>query len=175
MWSSRTRARPRIFGLTVNLLGLLALMGCGFAPVYGDNGVTARAADRMAEVEIAPIEAGLTGLYLRNDLIDRINGSSEPTTPRHRLQVALASQFSSVLVQPDASITFYDYYLEAHFELIDLAKNEVVFSGRSRTRSGYNVVESEYATLVARRDAERRAAEALSEEVTLRVALYLRQ
>jgi LPS-assembly lipoprotein len=65
--------------------------------------------------------------------------------------------------------------LNADYRLVDLSSNEVVLKGNTEATSAYNVVESEYATLVARRDAEKRAAKMLSDDLSLRLALYFAQ
>jgi LPS-assembly lipoprotein len=155
-------------------LVLPLLAACGFTPVLGEQGVAALAEDKLANIEVAQMP-GIVGVYLRNDLLDRMRAPEKPEAPSHRLEVGLSSSLVGSLVEPDASVTRYSYTLGATFKLVELETNKVVLQGTTESSSGYNVVESEYATLVARRDAERRAARMLSDDLSLRLALYFRQ
>lgn len=162
------------FAVRLFVLGLMAsaLAGCGFAPVYGERPANAPTQIALDNVEVAPIAEKLLGLEMRNGLIDRINPNGEPASPLYRLEVNLNAQRGGVLVQPDASITRYDYILTARYKLIGLEKNETLASGTTSARASYNVVESEYATLIAQQDAGKRAARTLSDDVAMRIALY---
>jgi LPS-assembly lipoprotein len=164
MWWSDLRAIALV--LVVPLL-----TACGFTPVLGDRGVEARAQERLAQIEIAPL-GGLVGAYLRNDLLDRLQAEDRPSNPSHRLEVGLSPHLFGSLVEPDASVTRYNYTLRARYRLVDLSNNAVVLEGDTEAMSAYNVVESEYATVVARRAAEERAARVLSDDLSLRLALF---
>lgn len=155
-------------------LGLItsAVAGCGFAPVYGERPASAPTQMALDDVKVATIGNRLLGVEMRNNLIDRINPNGEPTSPLYRLEVDLSTQRGGVLVQPDASVTRYDYTLTAHYKLIGIEKNEALTSGTISARASYNVVESEYATLIAQQDAGKRAARSLSDDLSLRIALY---
>jgi LPS-assembly lipoprotein len=154
------------------LVLLFPLVGaCGFRPVYGEHAVGVLAEDKLSQVEVASM-SGLPGLYLRNDLLDRIHAAGEAAAPSHRLVVALSTNLVGSLVEPDATVTRYSYTLGANYKLVDLSNNAVVLEGTTEATSAYNVVESEYATLVARRDAARRAAKVLSDDLSLRLALF---
>ncbi len=171
MWSRKKIARALTVSVALAANGFIG--GCGFTPIYGEKsaGVTASAA--LAQVEIAPIP-GMVGYYVRNGLVSRIHGN-EGVRASHRLDVSLSTGLGGVLVEPDASITRYNYTLSATYQLVDLGTNATVFKGTSNASTGYNVVDSEYATLVSKRDAEKRAAEFVSEEMTLRLALFFNQ
>jgi LPS-assembly lipoprotein len=167
MWWSDLR---RI--LAAFLLPLLA--GCGFTPVLGEHGPSALVEQKLSQIAVAPM-SGMVGVYLRNDLLDRLQAEDKPAAASHRLEVGLNSNLVGSLVEPDASVTRYSLLLDANYKLIDLTNNAVVLQGSTEAISAYNVLESEYATLVARRDAERRAARMLSDDLSLRLALFFRQ
>jgi LPS-assembly lipoprotein len=158
---------------------LLALLlplvsACGFTPVLGEHGANALVEEKLAQISVAPMP-GIVGVYLRNDLLDRLRAEDKPTAASHRLEVGLSSGLVGSLVEPDASVTRYSLMLGASYKLIDLSSNAIVLEGNTEATSAYNVVESEYATLVARRDAERRAAKMLSDDLSLRLALFFAQ
>lgn len=165
-----------MIGLTVKRLAaavlVMSLGGCGFAPVYGDHAGAFQAQDALDRVQIAPIGGRMLGLNVRNELLDRLNPNGEPTSPAYRLEVTLVQGGAGSLVQPDASITRYNYTLTAKYSLIGLEDDKVLTAGSVFSRTAYNVVDSEYATLVGREDAQKRAASAVGEDLALRIALY---
>jgi hypothetical protein len=54
-----------------------------------------------------------------------------------------------------------------------LADGEVLFKGSSRAITGYNILDSEFATTSSEADAIRRAVFDLSEQITTRVSIVL--
>ena len=57
---------------------------------------------------------------------------------------------------------------------MDLSQGKMVLNGNSRAFSAYNVVDSEFATVTARRDAEFRAARNIAEDMKLQLALFFK-
>ena len=118
----------------------------------------------------------LCQLRLRRDvynaLIDRLSPYGEPTDPDYQLRIDLREEREGVAIERDASITRYNYRLQARYSLFDVRTGNVVHEGRSRSIASYNVVDSQFATLIARRDAEERAATELSEDIKLRLAIF---
>lgn len=149
------------------------LAACGFTPVLGEQ-TNAAVEQKLSQISVAPM-SGIVGVYLRNDLLDRLHAEDKPEAASHRLDVGISSNIVGSLVEPDASVTRYSLMVGARYKLVDLSSNAIVFQGSTQATSAYNVVESEYATLVARRDAERRAAKMLSDDLSLRLALYFAQ
>lgn len=157
---------------TLALLGLilLALPGCGFRPLYGGLEGSQRQA-QLASISITPIQTRL-GAELRNDLIDRLTPNGEPDKPHYRLDLTLSEQKTGVGIQPDASVSRWNYTLTADYRLIDLTTNKQVHKGRTQSITAYNVAASQFATLSAAQDAERRAAIDVSNEIEMALALY---
>ena len=105
-----------------------------------------------------PIELERVGYELRNSLIDLLEASQSPAGAVYQLNVALRKARQGVAVQTNATITRYNYTLEAHYRLIDARTGKVVTSGTQSTLSAYNVMPSSstsaYSTLMARQDAQ---------------------
>src|SRR5262245_1651587 len=80
-------------------LSALALVGCGFQPLYG--GTTARGA-RLAEVmkgvDITPIP-GRVGQKLRNELIFASTGGGVGGPTRYRLNITIKESVTDQMVQ----------------------------------------------------------------------------
>jgi LPS-assembly lipoprotein len=152
------------------LLLLLGLAGCGFRPLYGDQergGTT----PQLAQILVNPIPDRL-GQILRNDLVDRLSPTGAPDRPRYRLSVAIATTKEGLAITKDESITRFNLRISATYVLYDAQNNVEMTRGISRTIAAYNVVQSQFATLIAEKDAESRAARELSEDIRTRLAVF---
>ena len=160
-------------GVLVALCVSGGLAGCGFTPVYGEHGRGSTAdGPKVANVRVASMGPSEIGLYMRESLLGDISGSIEPEHPTHVLVVSPQVSESSVLVQTTGYVTRYNVSVSASYKLMDSITGQVVTEGQTRALSAYNVIQSEYATLVGKRDAERRAADTAAHDISMRVALY---
>lgn len=151
----------------------LALCGCGFTPLYGRPESGTNVPAEFAAVSIDDIE-GRVGLEVRNNLIEILNPAGEPARPNYRLVVTLTELRQGLLVRSDASVTRYNYRLSAKYELRDATTGQVKQQGEARAIAAYNVVESQFATYSAEKDAESRAARELAQEIRLRLGTALK-
>ena len=150
------------------VLATLILSGCGFTPLYATRTASGPMSVEFAAIRIEPIPDRL-GQNVRNNLIDLLNGGVEPDAPSYRLTVRLTEDREGLAIERDTSITRYNYSLVAFYELRD-AQDEIVESGTARAIAAYNVVESQFATLTAEKDAQMRAAREVAETIRLRLA-----
>lgn len=150
------------------LLATLVLCACGFTPLYATHTASGPLSADLAAIRIEPIPDRL-GQYVRNNLVDLLNGGFEPGAPAYRLAVRLSEDREGLAIERDTSITRYNYTLMAFYELRD-AEGVIVESGKARAIAAYNVVESQFATLSAEKDAEMRAAREVAETIRLRLA-----
>lgn len=156
-------------------LGLAVLLaGCGFEPLYGKRqGERGTTAD-LAAVEVGPIPDRL-GQQVRNRLLDLLTPRGGRERPRYRLDVLLKQEKTGVLVESDDTASRINLTLSADFALIDLQSRQRIFDGRTRTIAAYNITRADYANLVAERDATRRAAESVADEITDRIAVFFKR
>ena len=77
-------------------------------------------------------------------------------------------------LQNDAAITRYNDTLTIHYELTDRAGHPVT-KGDENGLSAYNVVQSPYATLIAQRDADTRAAYDIANRIRTDLAVYFQK
>jgi LPS-assembly lipoprotein len=150
----------------------LALSGCGFRPLYGTYGADPGGQRVFASIYVAPIELERVGYELRNSLIDVLEASADPQRAIYQLNVKLNEKSEGIAVNSTGSITRYNYTLAAHYELIDARKGVALVQGNESTLSAYNVVTSPYATLVAKQDAQKRAAEDIAQRLRLDLGVY---
>jgi LPS-assembly lipoprotein len=123
----------------------------------------------MASIYVDPIP-DRTGYELRNRLIDLFD-SSRGGSKQYRLKVMLRDERRGIALQNDATTTRYNYLLDADYQLLD-SSGAVVTSGHQSTLTAYNVVASPYATLAAEQDAQKRAADDLSQRIQLDLGVW---
>lgn len=152
----------------------LLLAGCGFEPLYGqrrgDPGTTAD----LAAVEVGPIPDRV-GQQVRNRLLDLLAPRGGRDRPHYRLDVLLSEERTGVLVEPDDTASRVNLTLSADFTLSSLESRQPIFDGRTRAIAAYNITRADYANLVAERDATRRAAETVADEIAARLAVFFKR
>jgi len=157
--------------LTVLALAGPSLGGCGFRPAYGTMGHRGGAVAELNRVFIEPI-ADRSGQVLRNHLIDRFYTDGRPEQTDYRLSVSLTAAREDLGIQKNAVATRARLRMTAHYELTETATGKVVYRTHSRSIVSYNLLEAQYATLVAEQDAYERALQQLAEDIESRLALY---
>ena len=129
---------------------------------------------RLPKIAVAPIPDRL-GQVLHNHLLDRLSPGGAPSKPKYRANVSLSVSKEGLAIARDESATRYNVTLTAEYSLLLMATGESVLNGQARSIATYDVVTSDYATLVAERDAKLRAARKISDELKTRIAVFLAQ
>jgi LPS-assembly lipoprotein len=161
----------------IPVAGLLLLQGCGFEPLYGNTGgMGTGVSSTLQAIYVEPISERI-GYDLRNDLLDRLDGTSNANTARYRLKLAITELEEPVVFQPNTSITRYNYTLTAHYDLVARDVSQPLKSGDVTAFAAYNVAAAPYlySTVAAQRDAKNRAANDIAERIRIELAVYLRQ
>jgi LPS-assembly lipoprotein len=104
--------------------------------------------------------------------MDAFTPGGTPKSAAYRLEITLEGQKEGLAIQDNADITRYNYTLSAKYKLIDSANSQVMNTGISRAIAGYNVVNEQFSTQIAQRDAEERAARELGEDIRLRLGVF---
>jgi LPS-assembly lipoprotein len=160
---------------------LLALAACGFQPLYGQRSVSGGPiTQEFAAIRIVPI-AERTGQMLYNELRDRLNPTGKPADPRYILQVDLVETREELAYRGDETATRANLHLTAHYQLRravsqstnSAGNDEVVTEGEARITTSYDILESQYATLVSIDDARARSVRVLSDDIRARLATAL--
>lgn len=154
-------------------LGLLALPlgGCGFAPLYAEDGPNSVAGAlrgvRIDEV-VGPVDAQR---HLSDALDARLQGG-RGEGGNFTLDISLRETRRAVAASRSADNTRFNYTLRADYTLTNTVSGEVHRS-RLDTTVGFGVVDSQYSSLVGREDAVRRAATDLARRIEFDLVLYL--
>jgi LPS-assembly lipoprotein len=149
----------------------LLLSACGFHPLYATDGKDTGASRIFASVYVEPI-SGDAGYEMRNSLIGLLSVSDRATNWRYRLKITLKDELEGSALQNDASITRYNYTLTANYTLTDTSTETVIKKGQDSSLTAYNVVQSPYATLIAQKDAQRRAGDELASRIRLDLGVF---
>ena len=159
-----------LFRIFAPFLVLLLLGACGFRSLYGTD-ATGDAPGELATIKVNPI-ADRLGQQLRNNLLDLLNPRGHPANPRYFLTVRLDQSTQRLAIEKDAFATRANLRLLAKFSLQDPDSREIVLSGKSLMVSSYNVLDSEFATLMAEKDAKARAAREIAHDIRTRLAAF---
>lgn len=153
------------------LLLTLAVTACGFRPLYAplkqEDG-----SSLFDQVWIDTIP-GSSGIILRNYLLDSFYRDGYPDSARYMLRIGLNENVRDVDIQKNDTTTRAQYVIMAVYDIRDRKTDQIIDSGQVRSVSGYNILLSQYTTLVSQNDAKDRALKDLADKIQMRTALVL--
>ncbi len=155
------------------LLAIAALGGCGgWQPLYGPTASGAQLGDVMRTVDISSVP-GRVGQRIRNELVFKTTGGGEAADQsKYRLDIAIRESLMNTLVTETGDPKAQVYQLHTQFKLVRIADGQIVMEGSSNARAAYDKVDSVFADIRAKRDAEDRAARTAAETIRTRLASY---
>lgn len=152
------------------LAATVALTGCQLSPIYSGGGSGA-VATAIRNVEVAPIN-NRSGWLVRQALIDRLG--TPDGTPAYRVEIELDDSIAGFGVRTDDAITRERRTLRARYRLVSADKGLVLLDATAGSDVGIDITTSEYATIAAEQTALERLSVELADQITTRIALYLR-
>jgi len=166
------------------VFALGGLTAACFQPMYAEHTIGGGPGLReaMAQVDINKIIVsnpnidGRLGIELRNALMFQTTGGAGQLPPRYKLNINVASTRVSVVVDvTTARPELENYGINASYELVDLANNQVVVKDSTFSRVSYDIPgqQQRFAKARALRDAEDRAVQVIAEQIRNRLASYL--
>lgn len=172
-------SRSQLLAGALVAVAALALSGCGWQPVYGTaHGEAAGPAQAgLAETSVALIPER-SGQLLRQALQARFDRGSGGVGQRYELAVSgLSISGEPLAIQRDNTTSRVRLVGVAPWSLVSLGpQRRTLTSGQARVVDGYDVINQQYFASDLESDAvQRRMAEAMAEQITLRVAMYFRQ
>jgi len=149
----------------------LSLGGC-IQPMYGGLTGTNLRSD-LAAIKVEPIPERI-GYYLANDLEFAFNGSGSEVSPKYRLVITVTEKVQTPLVDTiSGRATAATVVVDANYKLMASGSDQPITEGTAFVASSYDRTSQRFANLRAARDAEIRAAKALSEQIYTRVASFM--
>jgi len=152
----------------------LALGGCGFHPLYARHGRSGFDAD-LASIKVNTI-ADRQGQLLAIALRDALNPRGARVETRYTLDVLLTASHQDIGLRPDGTASRSEITMTANFVLREAnkpAEGSVVLQGTTHSVSSYDVLNDNYATVVARHNAEERNVHEIGDDILTRLELYV--
>jgi|SRR5579872_1874320 len=152
----------------------LALGACGFHPLYAHHSQSGFDAD-LASIKVNTI-ADRQGQELAIALRDGLNPRGARVEPRYTLDVKLSSVSENIGIRPDGTASRSEIAMTAQFILKDLRQptaNAIVFQGITHSVSSYDVLNDNYATLIAQQTAQERTVRDIGDDILTRLQLYV--
>jgi len=152
-------------------LCLLLVSACGFEPVYREGGGLQ---ERLHAVYVEPINDRV-GQAARNALLDAIGAPDNPSSASYRLSMSIIDERERAGIQADETASRVNIVLITRWKLtLNDIDRTPVGAGRIQHQVPYNVVEDDYASLIAERDAEKLVGRLTGEAVRTRILLLLK-
>jgi LPS-assembly lipoprotein len=161
MWSFRT---------LVLVLAAFAAGACGFQPLYGTR-FGGDAPAELAQIRITPIP-DRTGQQLHNELLTALNPDGRPERPLYVLTTQLNESLSTIGVKRTGFSTRANLELNASYVLRRINTSDPVFTSQSAITVSYDILDSEFATLMAEKEARTRAARELGQEMRIQLGAF---
>jgi LPS-assembly lipoprotein len=160
----------------VVLLALLALVACGFEPMYGTQSVQSQAVSTtLPDIEVSSIP-DRDGQYLRNLLMDRLYQHGRPDEAPYILKFGTLSK--SVVdfgLQKDATATRAQIQISGHMALVDRSTGKPVMQRDLTTVGAYNLLDDQLATLVSQQNITESILQEMRDEAVTQLSLYFRR
>ncbi|HEY1259531.1 MAG TPA: LPS assembly lipoprotein LptE [Stellaceae bacterium] len=153
------------------LAGLLALSGCGWAPLYADP-EAGPAAGELAAIRVEPIPERL-GQRLEIALRNALDPSGEPVKARYALQTALTVSLSDLGIQTQGTAVLGRVDVYADYRLNDLKSGNTLLSSEVHSQNSFSLDPNEYSTVVAENDAGVRSVVEITREMVARLTLFM--
>jgi LPS-assembly lipoprotein len=162
----------RAFGCAA-IAGILS--SCGFRPVYGPSrsGGPGPAQSELAAVSVALIPER-AGQLLRQALQERLERGGLVAAPHYDLVVAYGVAVEAIAIQPDTSSSRTRVIGTATWKLMAQdPQHATLASGVVRHVDGFNIFNEQYfAADLESETVQRRMAEAVADQITMRLAAY---
>ena len=154
-------------------LGLMALAGCGFKPVYGEHsaGKSPSAVQQFAAIEI-PVMPNRLGQQMRNMLIDSLHSGGADTDYRYKLDIGVTEAVINLGLQQNSTSTRGQVRITVKYALVDKSNDKVVLKETLRTSTGYNILINQFSSVLSQDDAETQGLQQIADDMTLHLAMY---
>ncbi len=144
------------------------LGGCGFQPLYGKS-FAAYAPEEFAAIRVKPIKDRI-GQQLHNHLLSLLNPNGRPKKPRYALETDISESIVSLGVRKSAFATRANLTLRINYRLSRIPGGGTVVAGKEAIIVSYNILDSDFATLMAEKNARDRAVRELAQAIRTRLA-----
>jgi LPS-assembly lipoprotein len=150
----------------LSLMAAAALAGCGFTPLYAQQGVT----PGLSSIEVLAPD-GRTAYLLRERLYDNL-AHDGAAPPAYRLEYQLVEERIPRGLGPDNAASRYELNVAVDWRLTDAATGSQVQTGRTDVIVTYGAADAPYAGIAAQQNGQERAAAEAARRIRLELARY---
>jgi len=161
-----------LYRLTIIFAVLTTVAGCGFQPLYGSQTTNAKVTVSLEQTYVLPIEDRV-GQIVRNQLLDKISPKGLPSRATYQLSVTLREQKQGLAIDTTDSTNRYNLTIFAKYKLLDTTGKKTIYAGSAQSIASYNIVSSDFANLAAEKNARKRSAIVVSEEIHRQLSVFL--
>ena len=164
---------PRLAQILAAAALLLALAGCGFKPLYGEDPGNANWAstDYLAQVRILPLE-NRTGQIMHNMLRDRLNPKGQPGDPGYYLVVFIQERTEDMQIQRDETASRANLRVTGEFRLLNQDRSQVLFESQAVSYNSYNLLDAQLATDTAEQAALEASLREVADSIKMQLAAF---
>jgi len=156
----------------------LAVVSCGFTPMYGtafQDGAAVDVRKELAHIEISNVK-DREGQYLRNALIDRFYIEGRPTQVNYALLISDVNESIRELdITKSSDATRSQLSVSTSIQLQDVNTGEIVLERSVKSVTSYNTLASEFATRVSEQAARENALNDIAAQIEMQLGLYLKR
>lgn len=157
---------------TVSLLtSLLVLSACGFRPLHSQSS-DVNLSHYLSSIEVESI-ADRSGQILRNDLQTRLSPRGPSSNTTFTLTTSLNESIQHLAIQKNAFAVRANLQLEVTYNLIRKSDKTVLLTSRNTVVTSYNITSSDYATLIAQKDARERALKEIADAMHTQLSVFI--
>jgi len=158
------RIALRLLSLSALAAVAISASGCGFTPLYAQQGLTTR----LSQIAVETPQTR-TGYFLSQELKNGLGESNE--RPLYRLKVDLNEKHFQVGYRVDDTATRSELTDSVTYTLKD-ATGKVLLQKSFTETVTYNVASSPFTGIVSQQDAQERLAASVARKIQTAVALY---
>jgi LPS-assembly lipoprotein len=159
------RIALRLLSLSALAAVSVSVSGCGFTPLYAQQGLTSK----LSQISVETSQTR-TGYFLGQELKNGLGESDG--RPLYVLKIELKENHYQVGYRVDDTATRSELTDNITYTLKDTATNTVLLNKTFAETVTYNVTSSPFTGIVSQQDAEERLAASAARKIQTAVALY---
>lgn len=175
-WQVISIKAKKAFGLLFPIACCLAVVACGFQPVYGTSSALCAHAPLLAGIVVSatdgesPLSASgsvaptSASRQFRENLEDLLAPASNGKPSEYKLDISLNQVTTAIGISRDGTASRYNLTINSSYKLSRISDNKTIDSGSVSNVTGYNNPSNAYfSTYISEQDARKRGVAELAE------------
>ena len=150
-------------------LPAFSLSGCGFVPLYAQQGLTIN----LAQIAIDAPQTR-TGYFVEQDLRNRL-ASDDKSEKLYRLVITMKERHYAIGYKVDDTSTRSEITTSVTYKLKNISTNAVILTDSFNETVTYDTSTSPFTGVISQQDAQQRIATSISQKIQTDLALYFHE